>query len=400
MGLNVVSETAKRWIMSSGKALFFIALGLFGVFTVEFSVIGLLPSIVDRYGVSVAQAGGLIGIFAAVAAAGGPFMVLWLARFNRNLVLIGTLLIFTSVSIISAWAPNFLSLMGLRALSGLLLPVFFSLAFATAVALYPPQRAAHATSMAMMGESIGLVFGVPIIILIESHLSYEASFLFCALVCLIAAAGITQLPGTKKNSGEKHSAASLYILKKPVLWLGLLATVAVLSAMFAVYSYASEYLNNVGMNGNMISMLMVIFGLGGLAGNFFAGRYLAQNLKMTILAWPLVLGAAYFLLQTSAGHSFTLMALLCSIWGAAHTSGLVVSQFWIASSAEEAPEFATSLFVSAANIGVTLGATVGGTFISAMGVNGIFVAGWIFALAALILFALSARSRARPSLTN
>ena len=384
--------------MSAGKALFFIALGLFGVFTVEFSVIGLLPSIVQRYDVSVAQAGGLVGLFAAIAAIGGPFMVLWLSRFNRKIVLTMALFIFTVVSILSAWAPNFHSLMGLRAVAGLFLPVFFSLAFVAAVAFYPPHKAAHAASMAMMGESIGLVFGVPIIIFIESHLSYEASFLFCALVCLIAAVGITRLPTAKKAMVQKDSSASMLILKKPVLWLGLFATVAVLSAMFAVYSYATEYLNSAGMDGNAVSLLMMLFGLGGLAGNFIAGRSLARNLKMTTLTYPIVLGAAYLLLHTFASPSFFAMAVLCGIWGAAHTSGLVVSQFWVASSAEEAPEFATSLFVSAANVGVTLGATVGGAFISVMGITGTLVAGWIFAIAALVFFGLSASRRAHTQI--
>lgn len=77
------------------------------------------------------------------------------------------------------------------------------------------------------------------------------------------------------------------------------------------------------------------------------------------------------------------------LWGAAHTSGLVVSQFWVASSAKEAPEFATSLFVSAANVGVTIGATVGGSFISWMGMDGPLWAGWIFTGAAFIFFLVS-----------
>lgn len=375
--------------MKSSRSLFFIALGLFGVFTVEFSVIGLLPSVVERYGISVTQAGWLVGWFAGIAAIGGPLMVLWLSRYNRKRVLIGTLLVFALCSALSAGAPNFVSLMALRAVPGLLLPVFFSLAFAAAVALYPPGRAAHATSMALMGESIGLVFGVPIIIFFETRFSYEASFLFCAIVCAIAALGLMMLPRGEEHAKTKTGKQALVILKKPVLWFGLAATVAVLSAMFAVYSYATEYLARLGIEAGSISLLMMIFGVGGLAGNFIAGRSLAANIRLTVMIYPLVLGGSYVLLYALASPSFAAMALLCVIWGGAHTSGLVVSQFWVASSAQEAPEFATSLFVSAANVGVTLGSTVGGALIAAQGMEGSVQAGWLFATLALMFFAAS-----------
>ena len=386
--------------MGSNRSMFFIALGLFGVFTVEFSVIGLLPSIVQRYDVSVAEAGWLVGWFAAIAATGGPLMVLWLSRNDRKWVLIGALLVFALCSVMSAWAPTFASLMVLRAVPALLLPVFFSLAFAAAVALYPSERAAHATSMALMGESIGLVLGVPIIIFFETRFSYEASFLFCAAVCTVAALGLLMLPRHEEHAHAKTGKQALVILKKPVLWLGLAATVAVLSAMFAVYSYATEYLSKLGIESGSISWLMMIFGVGGLVGNFIAGRSLAANIRLTVLVYPLALGASYVLLYALASPSFAIMALLCAIWGGAHTSGLVVSQFWVASSAAEAPEFATSLFVSAANVGVTLGATVGGGFIAAQGMNGPVQAGWLFSTLALVFFAASVTYLKRSTPTS
>ncbi|MGO4275213.1 MFS transporter, partial [Paenibacillus sp. TAF58] len=55
--------------------IFFIALGLFGVYTIEFGVVGILPTIMERYNVSTFQAGMLVGIFALIIALLGPFMV-------------------------------------------------------------------------------------------------------------------------------------------------------------------------------------------------------------------------------------------------------------------------------------------------------------------------------------
>lgn len=147
--------------MNSRRSLLFIALGLFGLYAVEFGVIGILPAIIQRHGITVAQAGWLVALFAGVVAVCGPVMVLWLARFERRKVLAVSLLIFSLCSLLSAWAPSFAVLMALRVPSALLHPVFFSVAFASALSLYPADRAAHATSMAFLGTTLGWCWAYP-----------------------------------------------------------------------------------------------------------------------------------------------------------------------------------------------------------------------------------------------
>ena len=100
--------------MNAGRTLLFIALGLFGLYSVEFGVVGILPAIIARYGVGVAQAGWLVGLFALIVAACGPFMVLWLSRFGHRKVLVRSLLVFSLCSLLSGWAPSFGVLMALR----------------------------------------------------------------------------------------------------------------------------------------------------------------------------------------------------------------------------------------------------------------------------------------------
>ncbi|ODB59583.1 hypothetical protein A7311_11770 [Paenibacillus polymyxa] len=72
------------------------------------------------------------------------------------------------------------------------------------------------------------------------------------------------------------------------------------------------------------------------------------------------------------------MIIIIIIWGAFFTGGLIVSQTWLTSEASEAPEFANSLFVSFANLGVTIGTTLGGWFLSQMGTHLITWSGVLF----------------------
>lgn len=369
-----------------GKAVFFIALGMFGLYAIEFGVVGILPSIMDRYEVSIIEAGWLVGFFALVIAICGPFMVIWLARYDRRKVLAGALGVFALCSTLSAFAPSFLALMVIRVPAALLHAVFFSVAFTSVRAMYPPERAAHAIAMVFVGTSVGLVLGVPITAWIEARVSYEAAFFFIAAANIVAAIGVwLMVPGSPEASNVDNKLPFGVLRKRPLL-LAVAQAICVFGAMFSVYSFAAEYLRLEGnFEGETASALLVIFGAGGILGNLFAGRMLGKDLFSTVLFYPIVLSLSYLLLTAFSGTDFTVMMAICFVWGAAHSAGMVISQVWTTSSVSASPEFVTSFFVSAGNLGVMIGSAVGGAFISWFGMGGAIWSGWLFAAAAVIL---------------
>ncbi|KPC24172.1 Major facilitator superfamily transporter [Pseudomonas syringae pv. cilantro] len=366
--------------------IYFLALGLFGVYTIEFGVVGILPVIIERFSITASQAGLLVGLFALVIAVFGPVMVLLLSRFNRKKMLTLALFIFAVTSVLSAYAPSFESLMALRIIPALFHPVYFSLAFVAAISLYPPQESTRAASKAFIGTSMGMVLGVPLTTLIAAQFSYETSFLFCAAVNCIAGLGIiARLPDapdkTRISYGEQ-----LAILRKFPLWLNITAATLIFAAMFSVYSYSAEYLaKEAGMSAQMISILLVIFGIGGVAGNLYAGKLIGQNMVRTTILHPILLACAYGLLFMFAGPSLMTMIVIVVVWGATHTSGLIVTQIWLTSEAPEAPEFATGIYISFINLGVTIGSTTGGWFLARMGLQGTLYSGLLFAALALLV---------------
>jgi len=103
-----------------------------------------------------------------------------------------------------------------------------------------------------------------------------------------------------------------------------------------------------------------------------------------------VLAAAYLILLASGNVSLGSMTLVVLLWGAAHTSGLVITQIWLTSAAPEAHEFATSLYVSSANAGVVIGSSVGGLFINTFGMPGAIWCGLLFAVLSLAVIGLKA----------
>lgn len=369
--------------------IFFIALGLFGVYTIEFGVVGILPAIMERYHVSTSQAGTLVGVFAIVIALSGPFMVLLLSKYNRKHVLIFSLFIFAGSSILSAYAPNFYILMALRIIPALFHPVYFSLAFVASVSLYPKERSTQASAKAFVGTSMGMVLGVPVTTYITDQFSYEASFLFCAMVNVIAAIGIALMLPVAPTTEKIPYREQLRIMRKVPLWINIGAATFVFAAMFSVYSYSAEYLAQVlGMNGRVISLLLIVFGVGGVAGNLLAGRWVGINKVRTTIAHPIVLAISFLLLYVAGNTSWMLIVVIMVLWGAAHTSSLIITQIWITSEAPEAPEFATGLYISFINLGVSIGSIVGGWFISGIGMKGSIWSGLLFIVLALICIAI------------
>lgn len=368
--------------------IFFIALGLFGLCTIEFGVVGLMPEIMDRFNVTEARAGQLTGIFALVVAVCGPLLVLIFSRFNRKMMLLIALAFFTVSSFLSAFMVDFNMLLLVRMIPALFHPVYFSLAFVSAIALYPEDQAPRASSLAFLGTSIGIVLGVPITAWVGARFSYESAFYFTALVNLIALLGVLFMLPQMKQVGKGSTGQQLRILRKPALWLNIGSTGLIFAGMFAVYTFVAEYLVSVGgLSSDQVSLLLVIFGLGGIGGNMLAGRVLRQNKIVTVITHPICIAAGLALLLLF-NSNFPVLLPIMVFWGGAHTSSLVITQIWLTQEAPEAPEFATSLFASIANLGVAVGSAVGGEFIKAFGFGGMYWSGWLFLGAALLLIVI------------
>jgi len=104
----------------------------------------------------------------------------------------------------------------------------------------------------------------------------------------------------------------------------------------------------------------------------------------TVILFP-VLYLFVYLFVYYLGSYFVPMIFMVFIWGIVHSGGLIVSQAWLISEAKEAPEFGNSLFVSFSNLGITLGTSFGGWFISQLGIQQLIWSGFIFSLLSLVL---------------
>jgi predicted MFS family arabinose efflux permease len=369
--IGVVFLTKRNYLL-----IFILTIGVFGILNTEMGVIGLLPSISDRFDVSISTAGLLVSVFALTIAVSGPTMPLLFSGINRKKVMLLVLGVFVIGNIVSIFTSNFTTLLIARIIPAFFHPIYCSLAFTVAASSVSKEEAPKAVSKVFIGVSAGMVAGVPIASFIDSAVSYEVAMAFFAIVNLIVFIAtwifVPSMPVEEKVS----YGAQLSVLKKSIIWLSIVTVILLNSAIFGVYSYLAEYLRTVtNMSPNTITLTLFIFGGANIIGNIIAGRLLTHSAIKTVVSFPLLLGVVYVFLFFT-GQFTVPMAMITFIWGIL-AGGLManINQYLIASSAPEAPDFANGLFISACNIGTTLGAAAGGLFISQMGTQYVVMVG-------------------------
>jgi len=190
----------------------------------------------------------------------------------------------------------------------------------------------------------------------------------------------------------------LRILRNPIVVGHVLLSLLVFTGMFTAYTYLADMLERLaGFNGQIVGWTMMAFGAVGLIGNTLGGRMVDRSpLGATALFSSLMAVGLAFVAPVMQSHG--LLAVALTIWGIAQAALFIVCHVRLMKSAPEAPAFAASLNISGANIGIGLGAVVGGRVIDQYGLASLgWAAAVIVAVSVALAFVLMAASRARPA---
>lgn len=344
-----------------------LMLGVFALLSMELGMMGVLPIVAEVYNVSVADAGWVVSIFALIVALVAPILPPLLTRYDAKKVLLFCLLVFSVSSFLAAFCTNFIVLLILRAIPAFFHPIFCAFAFSMAADSVPHNESPKAIAKIFIAVSAGMTLGVPLTSFIASNTSLEMSFIFFgALNALSLLATLAFIPSQKQEQKATQK-EQFKVLAKPIVWVSVIVVMLLNGAMFGFYSYMSEFLLNfTQVSFNLISALLLIYGLSNVLGNFIAGKSLVSAPNATLRIVPLSLIALYVALFFGGGNAWGASVILI-ILGIFAGVGNNMAQFVVTSPIPEAKELANGLFLSAANIGVTLGTSLCGLFISLNG---------------------------------
>lgn len=372
--------------------VFILTVGVFGIINTEMGVIGILPLIAETFHVTVPQAGLTVSIFALVVALSAPITPLLFSGMNRKTVMLLALGTFTLSNIISMMTSNFTVLLIARALPAFLHPVYVSMAFTLAASSVSKEKAPKAVARVFIGVSAGMVLGVPVTSFIASEVSFTMGMAFFTFVnALVLIATLFYVPSMPVK--EKRSYGSqLSVLKKNSIWYSILAVTLINGALFGFFSYMSDYLKTItAVPYNIISILLLIYGLSNIAGNVIAGKQLATNPIRSMIFIPFALLVFYVCLFI-LGEWLAAMAVIILILGILAGYGQNTMQYMITEAAPEAPDFANGLYLLSANLGTTMGAAVCGAFITAFDTRYSVFGSLLFLLASIVFVVLRIRT--------
>ncbi len=372
----------------------------FTVLTTEFIIVGLLPSIARDLEVSVPQAGLLVTLFAFTVAALGPFLTAYFARFKRKPLFITILLMFAFANTLAALAPNIWVMGFARLLPALGLPVFWALASETAVDIVGPEYAGRAIAKIGFGIVCATVFGIPVGTLISDAWGGRSAFAILAVGALAKALLLwVYLPATHVARASVTLRSQLSLLRSPLMIGHIVLSVLVFSGMFTAYTYLADILERLaGFDGTLVGWCLMGFGAVGLIGNSLGGRMVDRHpLIASIVFSAFMIGAMVALIPSI--HSSLALAAAMAIWGITQSALFLVSHVRLMKAAPHAPAFAASLNNAGGNLGIGLGAMVGGQIIDTYGLGslGFAAAGFILLSILLALMLMTAKPRAAAS---
>jgi len=354
---------------SSGRfppALYALTTGSFGIGTTEFVIMGLLLQVAADLQVSIATAGLLISGYALGVFFGAPLLTTAMARLPRKFALVALMVIFTLGNLACALAPSYEWLMLARVITSLAHGTFFGVGAVVATSLVAEDRRASAISIMFTGLTVATLLGVPAGAWLGLQYGWRASFWAVTVVGLLATAVIAWW--VPADEGERPTTSirdDFKVLARPQVLLGLLATVLGFSGVFAVFTYIQPLLTRVtGFADATVSLVLLVFGVGMIAGNLLGGRLADKRLVPTLLgsiaALALVLVAMSFVL-----HMPVLAIVFVGLLGAAAFAIVSPLQLRVLQKAEGVGQsLASSLNIAAFNLGNALGAWVGGLVIT------------------------------------
>ncbi|MCT9090393.1 MFS transporter [Streptomyces sp. ASQP_92] len=346
-------------------ALLALAIGAFGIGTTEFVIMGLLPEVAGTFDVSIPTAGYLVSGYAVGVMLGAPLMTLLGTKISRKRMLMLLMGFFIVGNVLSAVAPAFGLMLTGRIVASLAHGAFFGIGSVVAADLVAPEKKAGAIAMMFTGLTVANVVGVPAGTLIGQQAGWRATFFVVAALGVLGLFGVAKLvPDLPKAQGVRlrHEIAAF---RNVQVLLAMAMTVLGFGGVFAAITYITPMMTNVaGYAGTSVTWLLVLFGLGMVAGNLVGGRF-ADRALMPMLYVSLSGLAVVLALFTVAAHDKSASAVMVFLIGALGFATVPPLQKRVLDQAAGAPTLASAVNIGAFNLGNALSAWLGGVVIAA-----------------------------------
>ena len=296
--------------------IYLLGAGAFAVGTSAYVVSGVLPDVSSELHVSLTAAGQLATAFSLSYAIGAPILSTLTGRWERRTLLIAALVLAALGNLIAAVAADYPVLIAGRVVAALGAALYTPAATLFATSLMPPEERGRAVAIVFGGLTFALVLGVPAGTLLGPTLGYKGVFaLITAVAVLVAIAERGALPKVDAPPVVSLRERFAGVTDRRVQVVLAITVLAVLAA-FSVYIYIVPLLKHTaGLTGNVTGLLLLLYGVGAVIGNFLGGRITdrfgsLRTLVVLMAGITAVLATLDLTLTTEVGAGVALV-----VWG-------------------------------------------------------------------------------------
>ncbi|KFM99592.1 sugar (and other) transporter family protein [Bacillus clarus] len=376
--------------------IYILAIVSFSVGTSEYIISGILDTIADSLGITLAAAGQFITIFSLVYAIFTPILMGITSSIDRRKLMIFSLGLFVIGNILAFILPGYGLFVLARVIMALGAGMVVVIALTIVAKIAPEGKQGSAIATVVMGFTASLIIGVPLGRIISSTLGWKAVFggiaLLGILAMIIIRASIPLIKGDKSVPLVKQ----LALLKKRRVTIGLAITFFWLGGYSVAYTYLSPYLLHVsGIEENLLSGLLLIFGIASLFGSKFGGfstdRWGVQKTLLSGMSLHIIM----LVLLSIVTNSYISVLIILILWSFATWSSGPTQQYNLATIEPESAGILLGLNQSIMKLVMAAGAGIGGIFVEKVSLSSV---SWIGALGvAIAIVATLVLSRAQSS---
>src|SRR3954465_5429603 len=211
----------------------------------EFMPVSLLTPMANDLGATVGMAGQAISISGLFAVMTSLYIATFAARFDRRHVLVGLTGVMLCSLVLIALAPNYAVLMVARALLGVVIGGFWSLATATVMRLVPEESIPKALGVVYTGNAVATAFAAPLGSYLGGLIGWRGVFWALAPIVVVNLiwqwVSLPVMPPERANPVGKLFS----LLKRGPLPFAMLGVMLTFAGAFATFTYFRPFLETV-----------------------------------------------------------------------------------------------------------------------------------------------------------
>lgn len=378
------STDAVHW-----PAVFSLFMGVTSLIAAEFIPVSLLTPIARELAITEGMAGQsvtAVGVFAVITSL---LLAPLTQKIDRRRILLSFSVLLVISNLIVALAPNYSIMLIGRAILGICVGGFWSMASAVTLQLVPAKDIPRALSIVYAGVSVATIISLPLASYLGNLIGWRNVFYIAALMGVAALVWqFITLPSIPARAGNGFR-GMVGLLKQRWALAGIGGTIFSYGGYHVFFTYLRPFLElDLALVPGTLSMVLLAFGIANCLGTFIAGAILGKQFRATMLAMHLILASiAVTLFFSNGAVSFNIV--LAVAWGFMFGFIPVGWSTWIARTLADKAEVAGGLSVAAIQFSIGFAAAIGGLMFDNLGIGGIFVAAAGFQLLVVLLARIS-----------